>query len=437
VGSTQIASAQNYSGDARAIALGGIAEPGRNAANFGSGDQRGYTTVVLPIGLFQILKNRDIYDPSSTNFDPIRAVENAASPLHFTINRNEGDTGEALVHDLVNGQVSRNLSQYRGFVPASNLSFLGLLNPRGGFTFHIKGSKTGESFHGVYIGVGPYVSLGSNVGFDPTLLSILSSPSPITVPNAHFSLQSQTTAQAAGAATIGYRGHIPLQKGSLSTRDGLYVAVDYNYLYGVHYDVANVTARFDTDAQGLLIVQPTTIPMAAQHQYATKGRGDAVDIGAKVIRNRIEVRATVAGIGNRIDWQNFRAKQYSISSLVQSFKFVEQDIPAPTGTLRVTLPKRYSGGVTYNMDKWSAFGGYTRGLNGNEGHGGYEYHLKMLDLRGGAHYVRGLWQPAGGVGLNLTKHFGVDFATFGTATNIQNVRKATMAVSLRFMKENS
>ena len=437
VGSTQTASAQNYNGDARAIALGGISEPGRNAANFGGGDQRGYTTIVVPLGLIQVLRNRDIYDPSSSNFDPIRAIQNGASPLHFTINRDQGDTGEALVHDLVNGQVSRDLNRYRGFVPASNLSFLGLMDPRGGYTFRVKGSKKGASFHGVYLGVGPYVSLGSDVGFDPNLLKILSSPSPVTIPNAHLSFQSQTSAQAAGAATIGYRGHIPLQQGALSDRDGLYVAVDYNYLYGVHYDVANVTARFDTDAQGLLIVQPTTTPLLALHQYATKGRGDAVDIGAKVIRNRVEVRGTVAGIGNRIDWQNFRAKQYVLSSLVQSFSFVEQDIPAPTGTVRVSLPRRYSGGVTYNMDKWSAFGGYTRGLNGNEGHAGYEYHLKLLDVRGGAHYVRGLWQPSGGVGFNLTKHFGVDFAAFGTATNIQNVRKATMAVSLRFIKENS
>jgi hypothetical protein len=74
----------------------------------------------------------------------------------------------------------------------------------------------------------------------------------------------------------------------------------------------------------------------------------------------------------------------------------------------------------------------SRTLQGKEFRGGGEYRLGFIELRGGGRYSRSIWNPAGGVGVNLLPGFGVDVAWFGTSTNIEDQRKASMAVSLRF-----
>jgi hypothetical protein len=74
----------------------------------------------------------------------------------------------------------------------------------------------------------------------------------------------------------------------------------------------------------------------------------------------------------------------------------------------------------------------SRNLQGKEFHGGAEYRLGLIELRGGGRYSRSMWTPSGGIGVNLLPGFGVDVAAFGTSTNIERHRKASLAVSLRF-----
>src|SRR5690348_2400201 len=87
--------AQNFSGDARNIALQAAAGQTNFASELAM-DAHPYRSIVLPLGLFQVFKNTDIFDPGKDTFDPIRVMELAANPLHYTFNRNEGDSGEQL-----------------------------------------------------------------------------------------------------------------------------------------------------------------------------------------------------------------------------------------------------------------------------------------------------------------------------------------------------
>src|SRR5262245_28027587 len=152
------AAAQDWSFDARDIAMGGVGTSG-NLSTKMIAEQRDYTSIVLPFGLIQVFKDVSIYDPDSSNFDPVRAIEYAASPVHYGLDRGKTNAGEALfVSDLRNATVSRDLSRYRGFVPANDLLAEGLVAPNFGGTIKlVKGAR--GTFHGVYVGAGPYLSV--------------------------------------------------------------------------------------------------------------------------------------------------------------------------------------------------------------------------------------------------------------------------------------
>jgi hypothetical protein len=83
------AGAQTWDFDARTIALGGVSGSGTLASDMIQ-QEAAYRAIVLPFGLFQVLPDLDIYDPGSPRFDPVRAVEHAASPLHFIVDRDNG-----------------------------------------------------------------------------------------------------------------------------------------------------------------------------------------------------------------------------------------------------------------------------------------------------------------------------------------------------------
>src|SRR5438067_1692712 len=98
--SARAAFAQNWSTDARTIGMGAVGGTG-NLADGMIDKNRNYSVIPLPFGLFQVLKDRDIYDPNSPKFDPIRATEYIASPLHLIIGRDQNNSGQVLlVNDL-------------------------------------------------------------------------------------------------------------------------------------------------------------------------------------------------------------------------------------------------------------------------------------------------------------------------------------------------
>ena len=430
------ASAQNFSGDARAIAMGGLGS-GSNDAGKLAGNSRQYRTFVVPLGLFQVLRNRDIYNPGSDEFNPIRAVESIASPVHYTFNRKEGASAERLVNDIVKGGLSRDLNTYRGFAPQPQMTAMGLVSPNFGKTFGVYGDKDSPIYHGLYVGAGPYISVGTDVAIDQRLVDILGSSTNVYQPNSNFLIHNITDGQAAAAITGGYRVKVPVPGRTTpgSTRDGLYISANYNYLRGFHYDKADLNVRFDTDGGGLLTLAPTTTPVIATHEWSEKGHGFSLDLGTEVVIDRWDLRFSMSGIANRIEWESLDAEQYVLNSLLQNLDFTQRPIVAPIGIRRIELPVQYSAGGTYNADRWTVDSELMHGLQKTEFRGGAEYRLFVLEFRGGGRYVRDQWQPAGGVGLNITRRFGVDFAMFSTATNIEKARKATMALSLRISRE--
>ena len=96
-----------------------------------------------------------------------------------------------------------------------------------------------------------------------------------------------------------------------------------------------MTVRFDTDAQGLLTLIPTTTPFTIANLEANSGTGRAVDIGIEIVRDRWEGGVGINGIGNYIDWTDLTLKRFTLTSLLTGGDFVEQIVSNPAGPVRV------------------------------------------------------------------------------------------------------
>ncbi len=424
------ASAQNWSFDARKVALGSPGG-GENLASKMIEEARDYRSIVLPFGLIQVFRDFDKLNPSNDEFDLIRTMEYAASPLHYTFGRDTTNSGQQFVVDIRNAELSRDLNRYRGFVPANQPRAEGLASPNWGGTIKVK-TGPGAAFQGIYIGAGPYLSMQSDVSIDQKLIDILGAPSPLYLPNTQIRLDNADRGQMALAITGGYRGRFALSNGT-SDRDGIYVAANYNYLRGFRFEDVNLALRLDTDRTGLLTVNPLLpSPLVVSRDNATSGNGRAVDVGVGAVVDRWEVGFGVNGIANAIDWTGVERTTYSLSNpFLGDSDFVES-IPSPRGDVRVELPVNYRGSVGYEADVWSAVAEVGRGFGGNSFHGGYEYRLGGVELRGGAIYTREMWNPAGGAGFNIGARSALDVAVYGNAANVERKRHPAIAVSLRF-----
>jgi hypothetical protein len=421
--------AQNFGADARRIALGG-AGSNDNIASRLIEDQQGYTAIPIPIGLYQIFKKREIFDPTDANFDPVRAVEYAADPMHLTLNRDTADGGgHLLINHLVNAELSRDLNTYRGFTPAQQLQAQGLVSPTFGKTLKLVRYGNG-GFHGIYVGAGPYLSIGTTLSFDQQLLDIFSSSTDVYLPNTTFSIADTTSGQAAMSITGGYRARVSVP-GFEGSKDGVYIAADYNYLHGIHYDSADLDVRFDTDSQGLVTLAPTTSPIVIDRTMSRKGRGFAIDLATAVIKGPWEVGGSVDGIGNHINWNEMTARQYVLLSLVAGGDFVTTQTLPPSPTQRVSLPVRYHGNAGYRTSRWSAVTEVGRGFQGLDFSGGAEYRFGPLAFRGGGRYSRDMWHGATGLGITFFSKLGFDVAAFQNTTNIDNDHRISFAASLR------
>jgi hypothetical protein len=424
-------SAQNYTGDARLVAMGGVGGHA-NAARRMAGDTRSYRSIGIPIGLFQVLKNTKVFDPDESEFNPLRGVTLLTTPLHYTTGLGQDEPGDVLVRDIVNGRLSRDLNTYRGFAPRPQFDALGLVSPSFGYTARLHGEKD-SPFQGIYVGAGPYLSLGTDARFDPRLIELLTSSSNAYVPNASFRIDDRSDGQIAGALTVGYRGRFALPRSGLSggDHDGVYVLANYNYLRGFRRDDAVIGVRFDTDAQGLLTINPTTTPVVIEHGWSTKGNGLAVDLGSAVVMDRWEFNVAAIGIANRIDWKERRQEVLTLSTLLQGSAFTRTRVGGPSEE-RVELPVQYLAGGSYSADRWTAASEISHGTADWEFRGGAEYRMTVVEFRSGTLYRNKDWQPTAGAGINFTPRFAIDGAVYATSTNIERKRKAAFALSLRF-----
>jgi hypothetical protein len=422
--------AQNYGTDARQIGMGGIGERSNMAWDLVPASTP-YRAIPVPLGLFQVLRNLEVFDPGSDDFNPARAISYASNPMHYTFGRAGGDLGESFVLDLVNAGFSTDLNDYRGFVPKSSIEASSVITPKFGKTFWL--FDNGYTFHGIYAGAGPYMTFGAQVDFDEALVDLLEGASDTYLPNTTFTIQNATGAEAALAFTGGYRLKLPIPGGGgSSTRDGIYVAANYTHLYGLHYEDFDLGVQLDTDEEGMLAASSNVL---VDRMFSSNGKGRSIDMAVAVVVNRWDFTAAIEGLGNHLEWRDLGLSQHSLTDLMSGGDFVEVPVTAPSGVLSRELPIRYSGGATFDTGTWAVGMDVAHGLDDIELRGGMEYRFGPVDFRGGGRFVRDMWHPTTGIGLNVTDRFGIDVAMLGLATNIEQAREMGLAVSLRLGQE--
>jgi len=428
------ARAQSFSGDARKIGMGGIGDSS-NITSRMIEDENKYRSFVIPLGLFQVLKNFNRFDSASDAFDPILAIESIANPIHFTFNRDAGGPRGKFVSDIVEGKISEDLNDYSGFNPVNRLKTEGLANPNWGKTFKFRRRPDG-AFQGFYIGAGPYISAMTDLKIDNNLTEIFGSSTHIVIPNELLRIENNSGAQLALAITGGYRARfsLPWDTGNgNSERNGIYAGLNYNYLRGFRYEDFAIDLRFNTDVFGMVDFNQASDPVVIDYTSGRRGQGYAIDLGIGIVVERWEFGFAANGVGNRINWEDFTRKQWRLANWEEDGdgEFVEEIIHSGESKLKIKLPVEYIGNAAYNIENWTFAVEISNGLQGTGFHGGAEYRLGMFDLRGGLRYRQERWRPSGGVGLNLSKRLSVDAAFFGTATNIEKKLKPAIALSLR------
>jgi hypothetical protein len=430
--------AQNFTSDARRIAMGAIGDADSDASKL-AGDAREYRSIGAPLGLLQVFKNPKVFLPTEDDFNPLRAMELAASPVHYTLNRSEGGPGDRLVTDLIKANFSRNLAAYKGFTPSPRIDAAGLLSPRWGKTFKLVSSGDAD-YQGIFIGAGPYVSIGTSLTIDQALINFLGDPNAPAPANTSYLVGNNTGLQGAVALTGGYRAKVPVSfaRGSGSKRNGLYVATNFNYLRGIRYESANINVTIETDNTGQVTLTPSSIPVTIDRLWAERGKGFSIDMSTMLVTDRFNAGFAVEGLGNRIDWEELASQRFELSALSTGVDFAEVPLAfQPTGTVRVTLPVRYSATGGVRLGGLSSGFEYRHGMQRQQFHAGAEYALLFLEFRGGMRYTRPSWNPSGGIGLNITRRLGIDLAAFGTTTNVERARKMAVALSLRINKVRS
>ena len=425
------ASAQDYSFDARRIALGGAGGT-PNVASKLVERQRRYKSILIPIGLVRVLSDVRVFYPNREDFDFSRAIEYSTSPIHFVFGRSEDTTARTLFRDIVHASLQPDLNAYSGFQLPIVTEEEGRMSLTWGKTFMLHEDDRG--FQGIYVGAGPYLAAQAYFDLDAELETILSGSGNRYVPNANLGMGGGETDQLALDVTGSYRARFPLflQDSPLSSRNGMYVVANYHHLQGFRYDRIDAGLRLDTDQNGRLVPDPPERPFSLDWHTSSKGIGLSMDFGVAFVINRWDFGAGVTGVANRIKWRDITRHDLSLLNLMDGVDFVHVKLPPTNMTTQVELPVTYTADLAYHRDAWSAYTEYSNGLGGTNFRVGLEYRLGVVELRGAARSSNGSWYPAAGAGFNLTRNFGVDAALYGTQTFLESEPHVGLAISLRF-----
>jgi hypothetical protein len=396
--------------------------------------QRRYRSILIPVGLVKVLSNIRVFYPNREDFDFSRAVEFGTSPLHFVFGRSEDITAQSFFRDMINAQLQSDLNAYRegGFDTPLITSAEGLMAMTWGHTFMLH--EGDRSFQGIYVGAGPYLAALAFADFDTEFETLLNSSTDRYVRSARMGIGGGETNELALDITGSYRARFPLfgRDGPGASRNGMYVMANYHHLQGFRFDEFNAQLHLDTDANGLLVPDPPETPFTLEWQTSSKGIGLALDFGMAFVVNRWDFGAGVSGVANRIKWRDIKRHELALVSLFNSTEFVHTRLPRSDGTTQIELPVTYTGDLSYHRDTWSAYTEYSNGLGGDNFRAGLEYRLGAIELRGAGRYSQGSWYPSAGVGINLTRNFGVDAAFYGTRTFLEPHPHIGLAISLRF-----
>jgi hypothetical protein len=417
--------AQNMTGDAREVGLGGVDYAARIFSDSSAGQTPGF---VIPLGLLQLLTDRQAIRPSSSNFDIALALEYAAVPAHYVIGRKPSAARARFFADIREAGLNPDLNAYRGFTPAATLQGAGILSPTFGRAFTVHRST--RLTHQVYLGGGPYFTVDTTALFDQRLVNMLGASSATYVPSASLEVGNQTSGQLAAQITGGYRGHFALSDGPGGGR--LILEADYNHLRGFRYENADINLRLNTDGQGLLLFDsPRGAPLAIERLTSTHGVGRSVDLGASAIFERWRVSVRADGIGNRIDWTDVLHRDYEMARLTGGTTRMARVAEAGAADIRVELPVELRLQGAYRDAAWGAIAELERGVQGTTASAGLERRWSAVELRGGGRFVNRLVLPSAGVSLRAGRTWFDIGAAMSTA-NIERERNIILASSLRF-----
>ena len=424
-------SAQNYSFDARRIALGGAGGT-PNVASKLVERQRRYKSVLIPIGLVKVLSDIRVFYPNREDFDFSRAVEFATAPLHFVFGRSEDISARSFFRDIVHASLNADPNAYSGFELPVVTDAEGLVSLTWGKTFMLHEDERG--FQGIYVGAGPYLASEAFFEFDSELEKILSGSGTRYVPSARLGMGGGETDRLALDITGSYRARFPLFVGDSAgaSRNGMYVAANYHHLQGFRYDRFDARLQLDTDANGLIVPDPPEKPFSLEWDTSSKGIGLSLDFGVAFVVNRWDFGVGVSGVANRIKWRDITRHELSLVSLFNGNEFVHIKLPRSNITAHTELPVTYTGDVSYHRDTWSVYTEYSNGIGGDNFRTGLEYRLGSIELRGAGRYSQDSWYPSAGVGFNLTPGFGIDAGVYGTKTFLESEPHIGLAISLRF-----
>jgi len=433
--SASSAFAQNYSFDARRIALGGTGGT-PNVASHLVEEQRRYKSIVIPVGLVRVIKNINVFYPNRKDFDFSSAVEYATRPLHQVIGKVEDYPGfHQLVNDIRDAHLNSDLNAYSGF-QTDRLDFVeGLIAPNWGYTFMFQ--QDDRSFQGIYVGAGPYLAVRADYNVNSEFKKILDGSGDTYIPFATLDLGGGTRQQTALDITGAYHARYKLfqRDGEEARRNGMYVVANYHFLHGFRYDNVNARLSLQTDSAGMVPPNQPTAPFAIDWETSKSGNGLALDFGAAFVVDRWEFGGGVSGVANRIKWSQLTEHHLAFVNLEDGSEWVHVKVPPLPGvTTQIELPVTYTGDIAYHREKWSLYNEYSRGFQGNNFSSGLEYRLGAVELRGAARMSQGDWYASGGAGFNLTRNFGVDVAAFGTQTFLEADRHLALAISFRIDK---
>ena len=425
--------AQNYSFDARRIALGGAGGT-PNVASKLVERQRRYKSVLIPVGLVKVLSDVRVFYPNREDFDFSRVVEFASSPFHFVLGRKEDITARSFFRDVLHARLDSDPNAYSGFQLPVVTDTEGLLSLTWGKTFMLH--EDARSFQSIYVGAGPYMAAKADFDFDAELEEVLSGSGNRYIPSASLGLGGGETDQLALDVTGSYRARFPLfiGDGIASARNGMYVAANYHHLQGFRYDRFDARLELDTDTNGRLVPDPPEAPFRLEWDTSSRGIGLSTDFGVAFAVNRWDFGAGVSGVANRITWSDIERHRLALVSLVNGNEFGHVELPRTDAKARVELPVTYTGDLSYHRDSWSAYTEYSNGLGATNFRLGLEYRLGTVELRGAGRYSQDRWYPSVGAGFNLTRSFGVDAALYGTQTFLEPEPHVGLAISLRFDK---
>lgn len=422
--------AQNYSFDARRIALGGAGGTPNVASKLVEQERR-YKSILIPVGLVKMLTDVRVFYPNREDFDFSRAVEYANSPLHFVFGRKKDMTARSMFRDILHAQLQPDLNAYSGFQLPVVTDAEGIVDLTWGHTFFMHRGE--RSFQSIYVGAGPYMASTAYFDFDAQLEQILSGNGNRYVPSATMGLGGGETDQIALDITGSYRARFPLFGGSsaASRRNGLYVMANYHHLQGFHLDEFDARLRLDTEANGLLVPNPPDRPLEIIWQSSSKGIGLSMDFGASMVINRWDFGLGVSGVQNRIKWHDIKYHDLSLLNLLNGVNFTYVKYPLLDTTKKFSMPVTYTADLSYHRDRWSAFTEGSHGLGGDNFRAALEYRIGSVELRGAGRYSNGSWYPAAGVGFNFTRTFGVDAGFYGAQSFLESEPHLGLAISLR------